>query len=145
MAGRAAAPTEGLLAKVRRFRDIIKFNGGFKKSMGILYRTDELKIGELVGEDKYGNKYYRNDEYFMARNKWVVFNKNIGVNYNASQIPPEWHRWMTDMTDTPPSVQPLTEHKWMGEYRENFTGTKKQYVPYSTTQPKIQSWQPKNT
>jgi len=30
-------------------------------------RTDELKQGELVGEDKYGNKYYRNDEHIMGQ------------------------------------------------------------------------------
>ncbi len=29
-------------------------------------RTDELKDGTLVGEDKYGNKYYHNTRYFMG-------------------------------------------------------------------------------
>jgi len=33
----------------------------------LLFRTDELKQGELVGEDKYGNKYYRNDEHIMGQ------------------------------------------------------------------------------
>lgn len=30
-------------------------------------RTDELKWGKLVGEDKFGNKYYQNDAYFMGK------------------------------------------------------------------------------
>lgn len=31
------------------------------------FRTDGLKQGELIGEDQFGNKYYRNDEYFMGK------------------------------------------------------------------------------
>ena len=31
-------------------------------------RTDELKWGELVGADKFGNKYYQNKMYFMGKN-----------------------------------------------------------------------------
>ena len=46
------------------------------------------------------------------------------------------------MTDTTPTVQPLDKHDWMSEPRQNWTGTSKQYVPYSTTRAKIQSWQP---
>lgn len=30
-------------------------------------RTDELKIGVLIGEDKYGNKYYENNAYFVGK------------------------------------------------------------------------------
>lgn len=31
---------------------------------------------------------------------------------------------------------------WMQDGNENMTGTPQQYVPYSTTRPKIQAWQP---
>lgn len=29
-------------------------------------RTDDLKIGNLVGTDKFGNKYYENNTYFYG-------------------------------------------------------------------------------
>jgi len=32
----------------------------------IFYRHDELKMGTLVGTDKYGNKYFENNEYFYG-------------------------------------------------------------------------------
>ena len=31
-----------------------------------LCRTDDLKEGDLIGEDKYGNKYYENNKYFYG-------------------------------------------------------------------------------
>ena len=30
------------------------------------FRTDELKIGEFKGEDKFGNKYYESGYYFFG-------------------------------------------------------------------------------
>lgn len=30
---------------------------------------DELKAGTLVGVDKYGNKYYENNSYFVGKFK----------------------------------------------------------------------------
>ena len=30
------------------------------------YRTDDLKVGTLVGEDKFGNKYFENNAYFVG-------------------------------------------------------------------------------
>lgn len=34
------------------------------------------------------------------------------------------------------------KYKWIAKHTENETGTERQYVPYSTTPPKIQAWQP---
>lgn len=36
-------------------------------------RHSELKGGELIGEDEFGNRYYENREYTFGRSKWVVF------------------------------------------------------------------------
>ena len=33
----------------------------------LYFRTDDLKFGDLVGEDKYGNKYYENNMYFYGK------------------------------------------------------------------------------
>ena len=30
------------------------------------FRTDDLKEGNLIGEDKYGNKYFENNKYFYG-------------------------------------------------------------------------------
>ena len=53
------------------------------------------------------------------------------------------HRWLHSMTDRPPTVEPPTPRKFLTEHTENFSATEKEYVPYSTVKPKIQSWQPK--
>ena len=31
-----------------------------------LLRTDDLKVGTLIGEDKFGNKYFQNNAYFVG-------------------------------------------------------------------------------
>lgn len=49
---------------------------------------------------------------------------------------------MHHMTDQPPSTHPLETHRWSLPYEENLSGTNKQYVPYSTTRPKIEAWSP---
>jgi len=64
------------------------------------------------------------------------------LKYNASIGFDIRHRWLSDMTDTPPTVKPPLQHRWMIDHIENKTGTQQRYVPYSTTRAKIQSWQP---
>ena len=40
------------------------------------FRADDcLKEGTLIGEDKYGNKYYQNNRYFYGKNKQFHFVK----------------------------------------------------------------------
>ena len=52
------------------------------------------------------------------------------------------HRWLHYMTDDPPSTTPLPRRKWMLPHDENLSGTDQQYIPYSTTRPKIEAWKP---
>lgn len=130
--------------KFEKFAEIIKHNGGARASLKRMYLTDDLKIGTLVGEDALGNKYYENPYYFVPRNRWVIFNEKVGLNYNASQIPPEWHRWMTHMTEYPPTIEKPVSYPWMLPHQENMTGTSDAYMPHSTVRPKIQAWSPKN-
>ena len=139
-------------------------------------RYDDLKTGTCIGADKYGNRYYQNTRYFvgqwwalhflceairivlLGRSRWVEYADRVGLDYDASQIPPEWwesfwlraeshrrcfrHRWLQYISDEPPTVKPLPKHSWMIDHIENKTGTSQIYVPYSTVPPKIQSWQP---
>lgn len=62
--------------------------------MFTIYRYDDIKPGTLVGEDKYGNKYFENGYYFYGRNRWVEYAPHINLDYDGSQIPAEWFGWM---------------------------------------------------
>lgn len=130
------------LDKVARIFQIIKFNGGLRASIYKYYRNDDLKIGELIGTDKYGNRYYQNKMYFYGRNRWVEYADHVNMDYDGSQIPAEWHRWMHYITDDPPNKVVPVHHKWMIDHKENLSGTSQAYMPYSTTKPKIQAWVP---
>jgi len=95
-----------------------------------------------VGEDKYGNKYYENKLYFVGRSRWVDYSAKAGWDYDGSQVPAEWHRWLHYIGDEPPTSMALSDHKWQIDHKENFSGTAQKYVPYSTTRPKIEAWKP---
>lgn len=131
-----------LATKFANLRRIIKENGGIVGSYLALYRRDDIKWGTKVGEDKFGNKYFHNPYYFIGRSRWVEYSDQYGMDYDASQVPAEWHRWLHYMTDDPPSKVPPVPRKWRIDHIENNSGTNKEYVPYSTTQPKIEAWKP---
>ena len=112
------------LDKLAYFTKSIKDNGGIFKSAYTFYmwvdffhcifwrydlanpfsRTDDLKDGTFVGEDKYGNKYYENDRYFLGKNRWVRYNPNVHLEYEGSMVPAEWFGWLHNKTDFPPTV-----------------------------------------
>lgn len=131
------------LDKLFKVPSIIAANGGVVNSLYKIFRQDALKIGTLVGTDKYGNKYYQNDYYFFGKNRWIEYAPHYGLEYDGSQIPAEWYGWLHYKTDYLPSDDPgRPSHKWMLDHTENLTGTPKQYVPYSTTKQKIVPWKP---
>ncbi|CAF3314685.1 unnamed protein product [Rotaria socialis] len=134
--------TEGALAKFRQWTQIVRHYGGLKNTLLAVYRYDDLKTGAFIGADKYGNSYYQNKRYFIGRSRWVQYADRVGLDYDASQVPPEWHRWLQYITDDPPTTTPIKRHPWMIDHIENKTGTRQSYMPYSTVRPKIQSWQP---
>lgn len=51
---------------------------------------DVTRTGTMVGEDKFGNKYFEDNSYFMPRNRWVVYPDRVWLDYDATQVPPEW-------------------------------------------------------
>ncbi|KAG8235705.1 hypothetical protein J437_LFUL016323, partial [Ladona fulva] len=131
------------LDKLGRLFQIISHNGGIRASLYKLYRQDELKIGTLVGEDKFGNKYYENKMYFYGRNRWVEYADHIAMDYDGSQVPAEWYGWLHYKTDLLPHKDPnRPKYKWMAEHKENKSGTSEAYMPYSTVPPKIEAWVP---
>jgi len=125
-----------------KLKKMVNQHGGFVGALKTFKRTDDLKDGNLVGEDKYGNKYYESKYYFKASDRWVIYPEKHTYDYDGSMIPAEWFGWMHHKTNTPPTISPPVKYDWMKEHSANPTGTKGAYVPYSTVKPKIQAWVP---
>ncbi|KUI71469.1 NADH dehydrogenase [ubiquinone] 1 alpha subcomplex subunit N7BM [Cytospora mali] len=127
------------LANIRRI--------GLKYSVGYIRITDggigDTKAGTLIGTDKYGNKYYENmTDELPLRTRWVDYKNH---DYDPAQIEPFWHAWISYAVDKPPTEDPLTKtaRSWAKPYHiPNWTLTRGAYKPYSTTKPKIDTWEP---
>ncbi|CAH0549445.1 unnamed protein product [Brassicogethes aeneus] len=131
------------LSAITNFFKTISSHGGLRASLAKMYRMDSVRMGTCVGTDKYGNKYYENKSYFYGRNRWIEYAPYYALEYDGSQIPAEWFGWMHYKTDLIPSQDPSRpQYKWMTDHTENLTGTPGQYMPYSTTRPKIEAWSP---
>ncbi|CAJ0929136.1 unnamed protein product, partial [Mesorhabditis belari] len=129
--------------KLEKAIKVIKDVGGVKAALKQRYLMDQTRVGSLVGQDKFGNKYFEDNSFFMPRNRWVVFPERVWLDYDASQVPPEWHRWLHHIGDETPTVKPPQNEKWVLDHRENASiYTKEKYIPYSTTRTKIQGWVP---
>ncbi|MBL0403651.1 NADH:ubiquinone oxidoreductase subunit NDUFA12 [Microvirga aerilata] len=87
--------------------------------------------GQFVGEDEFGNKYYRHvqaeaiDSNVGAERRWVVYNGDT----DASRVPPGWRAWMCHNGDVPPSEETYKAHPWEKPYVPNMTGTPQAYRP----------------
>ncbi|CAG9764354.1 unnamed protein product [Ceutorhynchus assimilis] len=130
---------------VPNFMKTVKFHGGYIASLYKLFVMDSLKPGTCMGIDEYGNKYYENKGFFVGRSRWVEYARNVFLDYDGSQVPASWFGWLHYKTDYIPECdpgRPSPNYKWMLEHTENFTGTPGQYMPYSTTMPKIHAWVP---
>jgi NADH:ubiquinone oxidoreductase subunit len=77
--------------------------------------------GEEVGQDPFGNRYFRHKK--GERKRWVLYKGEA----EASKVPPEWHAWLHYTTDAfPTATQPLP---WQKEHVPNLTGTPEAYRP----------------
>eukprot|EP00038_Savillea_parva_P007390 m.169850 g.169850 ORF g.169850 m.169850 type:complete len:128 (-) comp13153_c0_seq1:123-506(-) len=117
----------------------IAATGGPGYALWHLLRVSKVPAGTLIGKDEFGNKYYEDHSQVFGAHRWVDF---AAPEWDASQVPPKWHAWMHKMTDNVPTDP---QHDWQpstAEYTPNQSGTQNEYVPYSTTPPKIQSWKP---
>ncbi|WP_029007195.1 NADH:ubiquinone oxidoreductase subunit NDUFA12 [Azospirillum halopraeferens] len=84
--------------------------------------------GELVGTDRFGNKYYRDKKANGARRerRWVVYNGEP----EASKVPPEWHLWLHHTVKTPLPEKTSPYHKpWQQEHEPNASGSLHAYRP----------------
>ncbi|MEP9378908.1 NADH:ubiquinone oxidoreductase subunit NDUFA12 [Aquabacter sp. CN5-332] len=88
------------------------------------------RYGELVGEDEFGNRYYRTrngeiDPTLGFERRWVLYNGYA----EASTIPPGWYGWMHHRTDVPPPSDTYTPRVWEKPHRRNYTGSPQAYRP----------------
>lgn len=102
--------------------------------------------GEQVGEDIYGNRYFRErgKPSRGRRRRWVLFSGVV----EASKTPPEWHAWLHRTSDLPPSEKPLENKPWQQPHMPNLTGTDQAYrTPGQrgadqSMPPPYQAWRP---
>ncbi|XP_063502650.1 NADH dehydrogenase [ubiquinone] 1 alpha subcomplex subunit 12 isoform X2 [Pongo pygmaeus] len=86
-----------LVQVLKRGLQRITGHGGLRGYLRVFFRTNDAKVGTLVGEDKYGNKYYEDNKQFFGRHRWVVYTtemngKNTFWDVDGSMVPPEWQR-----------------------------------------------------
>ncbi|MBM3489135.1 MAG: NADH:ubiquinone oxidoreductase subunit NDUFA12 [Alphaproteobacteria bacterium] len=77
--------------------------------------------GELVGQDQFGNRYYREK---AGLRRWVLYR---GMP-EASKVPPEWHAWLHRTTDAVPAGRAAAK-PWEKEHVPNLSGTAGAYRP----------------
>ncbi|KAJ5223585.1 hypothetical protein N7468_008127 [Penicillium chermesinum] len=130
-----------ILRTLRNLRRI-----GIKDYAHQMQNIGDTKAGTLIGIDRYGNKYFENmEEELPLRTRWVDYKTNW-PEWDASQIEPGWHAWISYMVDAPPTTDKLmqTGHRaWeLPEHRPNLTQTRGAFRTYSTTRPKYSAWIP---
>ena len=90
--------------------------------------------GEFVGEDEFGNRYYRTkggkiDPVLGFERRWVIYNGYA----EASAIGPAWHGWIHHIVDVPPTEEKYTARPWQKPHRPNPTGTPAAQRPTGST------------
>lgn len=86
--------------------------------------------GEFVGEDEFGNRYYRTrggkiDPALALERRWVIY-KGLA---EPSMIPPGWYGWMHHKMKLPPTEEPFRTYEWQKPHLPNLSGTRYAYRP----------------
>ena len=90
--------------------------------------------GEFVGEDEFGNRYYRTKGRQDRPN--ARFRAALGDLQGvaeASMVPPSWHGWLHHTVDVPPTQETVRAYRWEKPHRPNLTGTPAAYRPSGST------------
>ena len=85
------------------------------------------RAGQLVGTDRYGNKYYQEKKARkgLKARRWVIYNGEP----EATNVPPEWHGWLHYTMAEPLPEQSAFHKPWIKEHQPNPTGTLEAYRP----------------
>lgn len=89
-------------------------------------RLFTLRKGIPVGEDEFGNTYYRERN---GTRRWVIY-KDLS---EASQVPPDWHGWLHYTVDVPPTEEDYSPREWQKPHIANRTGSPVAYRPKGST------------
>lgn len=86
--------------------------------------------GQFVGEDEFGNRYYRAkapqiDPSVGPERRWVIYNGEV----EASKVPPGWRGWLAHTSAVPPSEETYAPREWELAHIPNNTGTAQAYRP----------------
>lgn len=82
--------------------------------------------GEFVGQDSFGNKYYRErGPKSINERRWVIY-RGLA---EPSKVPAEWHGWLHHTMQNPPSIEPVKKWPWEKNHLPNLTGTPYAYRP----------------
>lgn len=90
--------------------------------------------GEKVGEDEFGNVYYKGlarhiDPSTGPELRWVIYSGTVEM----SNVPPSWRAWLAHTHDIPPSEESYTPREWELPHLPNMTGTPEAYRPPGST------------
>ncbi|KAL6849067.1 hypothetical protein ACO1O0_008597 [Amphichorda felina] len=103
----------------------------------------DTKAGTLIGTDRAGNKFFENNEELPLRTRWVEYAKH---DYDAAQIEPGWHAWISYSVDKAPTQDALlqtgTRSFEPALPKPNFTMTPGAFKTYNTTKSKLATWEP---
>lgn len=89
-------------------------------------RVFTARKGERVGEDEFGNVYYRAKNVPpLGERRWVIYNGTA----EPSHIPPGWHGWIHHRTDVSPADGDYQPREWEQTWQPNMTGTAAAYRP----------------
>ncbi len=85
--------------------------------------------GEFVGEDEFGNRYYRERgaRDWRRQRRWVVYAGSGEI--EPSSVPPGWNAWLHHTVEKPPSEQPLPARYWEKPHKPNASGTAEAWLP----------------
>ncbi|KAI0052601.1 NDUFA12-domain-containing protein [Auriscalpium vulgare] len=133
-----------MVSLARLFRGIRQV--GVKEWWHQMQYIGDVKAGTLVGKDQFGNRYFENlnaEQELPGRHRWIDFAQH---DLNATQVPAEWHSWLSHIRKDPPTEDKLMQNlspPWKAPWVENLTGTRGAYRSYNTVKPKIEAWEPK--
>ncbi|KAI4131975.1 MAG: hypothetical protein LQ338_000959 [Usnochroma carphineum] len=125
-------PTKKMSTITRTWRNLRRI--GLKEYAHQMMNMGDTKAGTYIATDRYGNKYYENqDEELPLRTRWVDYKQK---EYDPSQIEPGWHAWMSYLVDKPPTEDPVLragQRSWeLPEHRPNLTASRAAFKTYST-------------
>ena len=82
--------------------------------------------GQLVGQDEFGNRYYRAANVApLGERRWVIYAGDA----EASAIPSGWHGWIHHTVDAAPADENYAPQEWQKPHQPNMTGTPLAYRP----------------